>query len=435
MKKKLLILAAAAMIICAALAMTACSQWDIPYDGLDRDGSTVSVRFDAGGGMFASTNGVTVVDVFNVDNYTKDASGMVYIPLVDPCDEDKREENAFEISKNGYELAGWYVTDADGKLGEKWDFASGKLKVDTSKSYTSSEPVLTLTAKWMEHTTFEFYAEQNGEMTKIGEHKGITLERPEWNVSSGKLNYKAFVKQAGKTLDEVYLDEAMTIPMSAAVSGEYDYENGIALTPVIKIYTTWREGEWIRVTKADHLINSAAADGCYELMNDIVFSDGKYWSSAFTKGEFTGKIYGNGYKISGISTTASITSKADVFHGGVFGKLGEGAELRDVTFENVTYQIENPGALAANSMLALFASADGGAVLEDVALVGAKIILGEYFATFENKIAGGQIIIGAIFADGSTSLSAEIVIESLAEGVSATVGEDGLLSFVFPEDE
>ena len=435
MKKKLLILAAAAMIICAALTMTACTQWDIPYDGLDREGSTVSVRFDAGGGMFASTNGVTVVDVFNVDNYTKDASGMIYIPLVDPCDEDKREENAFDISKNGYELAGWYVTDADGKLGEKWDFTSGKLKVDTSKSYSSSEPVLTLTAKWMEHTTFEFYAEQNGEMTKIGEHKGITLDRPEWNVSSGKLNYKNFVKQDGKTLDEIYLDEAMTIPMSAAVSGEYDYENGIALTPTIKIYTTWREGEWIRVSKADHLIGSAASDGCYELMNDIVFSDGKYWSSTFTRGEFTGKIYGNGFKISGIDTVAALTQAGDIVHGGVFGGLGEGAELRDVTFESVTYRIENPGARAASSTLALFAASDNGATIENVTVTDAKIVLGEYFAEFKDLIEAESIIIGALFADGSTSLSAEITIESNAEGVGATVGEDGLLSFVFPEEE
>ena len=99
MKKKILFLIALAILATAIMALSGCSQWDTPYDGLDREGATVSVKFDPNGGLVASANGVSIVDVFNVDDYTADASGKVYLPLVDPSDKSARGQNAFEITK------------------------------------------------------------------------------------------------------------------------------------------------------------------------------------------------------------------------------------------------------------------------------------------------------------------------------------------------
>ena len=82
MKKKILFLVALAILACTMMVLSSCSQWDTPYEDLDREGATVSVKFDPNGGMVASTNGVTIVDVFNVNDYTADASGNVSIPLV-----------------------------------------------------------------------------------------------------------------------------------------------------------------------------------------------------------------------------------------------------------------------------------------------------------------------------------------------------------------
>ena len=155
MKKKILFLVVLALLACTMMVLSSCSQWDTPYEGLDREGATVSVKFDPNGGMVASTNGVTIVDVFNMNDYTADASGNVSIPLVSPSDENARGKNAFEISMNGHVLAGWFITepktDAEGreidedgnlvsesgkepakKIVKMWNFETDTFKVDTS---------------------------------------------------------------------------------------------------------------------------------------------------------------------------------------------------------------------------------------------------------------------------------------------------------------
>ena len=456
MKKKILFLVALAILACAMMVLSSCSQWDTPYEDLDREGATVSVKFDPNGGMVASTNGVTIVDVFNVNDYTADASGNVSIPLVSPSDEAARGKNAFEISMNGHVLAGWFITepktDADGreidedgnltsesgkepakKIVKMWNFATDTFKVDTSKSYTSEEPVLTLTAIWIPYTVFEFYTDVEGVMTKIGSYSGLTLDKPEWSATSGKLNYKSFIKLDGKTLVEAYLDEAMTVPMTEKLEGDYNLEEGTNNTPVIKVYTTWRDGEWTRVTKADQLSSNVSPSGCYELMNDITFSGTTFWSTTFSRGEFTGKIYGNGYTISGINTTAALTNAGNIAHGGIFAKLSDKAEIRDVTFENVTYTISNPGVRAESSTLALFAAVNGGATFENVALENAKIVIPDTFADFESIM--DQVTIAELVAEGEIpDLGSKPVIECLADGVTVTVGEGGKLTFAFGQD-
>ena len=61
MKKRLILLTALLLLIFAVTALSSCGQWNNPYEELDEEGASVSVKFLAGtGGMFAGTNGVTV---------------------------------------------------------------------------------------------------------------------------------------------------------------------------------------------------------------------------------------------------------------------------------------------------------------------------------------------------------------------------------------
>ena len=454
MKKKILFLLALAILASSLLLLSSCSQWDTPYESLDREGATISVRFDPNGGLVASANGVNIVDVFNIGDYTADASGKVSLSLVDPSDKSVRGQNALEVSKNGYVLAGWFITepvtdsegrelDDDGniaaesgkepakKLVKMWSFSSDTLSIDTSVKYSSEVPVLTLHAVWIPHTVFEFYTkDEAGNLVHLGDYSGLSLEKPEWSASSGKLNYKSFVKVDGKTLEDVYLDEAMTVPMTDKIEGDYDLETGTNNTPVIKIYTTWRDGDWTRVTKPDQLSLSVSANGCYELMNNITFTSSVSWSTTFTRGEFAGKIYGNGYTISGISTTAAIVNAGNVTHGGVFAKLAESAEIRDVIFSDVTYTISNPGARVESSTLALFAAVNGGATIDGVSLVNAKIVISDGFSSFENYM--DKFTIAALIAEGtSVNLGSTPAVESLDENVSVSIGDDGMLVFEF----
>ena len=174
MKKKILFLVALALLASAMLVLTGCSQWDTPYESLDREGATISVKFDPNGGLVASANGVNIVDVFNVGDYTADASGKVHLSLVDPSDKSVRGQNALEITKNGHVLAGWFITvpvtdsegrelDEDGNIASEsgkapatklkmWSFNSDTLDIDVSLTYSSETPVLTLQAVWIPHT-------------------------------------------------------------------------------------------------------------------------------------------------------------------------------------------------------------------------------------------------------------------------------------------
>ena len=444
MKRSLIISIVLALLCCTVMLLSSCSQWDPPYEALDAEGATVSVKFDPNGGMVASTNGVTMVDVFNLDNYKVDARGNVNLSLADPSDSAKRGKNAFEITKNGYELAGWFLTetvkDSQGreitKLVRKWDFSSDILTIDPEGSYSSANPVLTLTAMWIPHTTFEFYAKVNGVMEKIGTYSGLSLDIPEWDEGTGKLNYKKYAKLDGKTLVAAYLDEAMTDVVDGTLQGEIDKELAINNTPVIKVYTEWRDGEWIKVSKPEHLSGAVSLNACYELMNDITFTSAAQWSANFSANVFSGKIYGNGYTISGIETVANITQGGIVANGGIFGGLAESAELHDVKFDNVSYTVINPGHKVASSNLALFAATNAGATLDNVSLTNATYVIEEGLLSFRSSLEAGIITIGLLCAEGEVDITTDFGIEDITlkdEGVTATVGEDGAISFVFPE--
>ena len=222
MKKYLKLLLVTALLGTALLAMTACSKWEKPYASADADGYTVSVRFDANGGMFAGTNDVFLIDVFNPTAAPKNASGKAEISLISP-DDSRRESNAFEVSNTGYFLAGWYreralrtdengnALDVDGNLcsvsgkaqgyvySGRWDFSKDRLEVDPNGSYSSATPTMTLYAAWIPYYTYEFYAwdAESGQFTLIQTQQLLELTLPEWNVNTGKLDMKR-VLVAGK---------------------------------------------------------------------------------------------------------------------------------------------------------------------------------------------------------------------------------------------
>lgn len=454
MKRKLLILPTVLLLLLVTLVLGACGQWDDPYKQLDKDGSTVSVKFLAGeGGMFAGTNGVTVVDVFDLSDYAA-VGGKVSIPLLEPSDED-RGNNAFEISRSGHALAGWFVAetvknadgeelDEDGELcsvsgkpaayetGKKWDFATDRLTLTADGKYSSATPELMLMAVWIPYVNFEFY---DGD-TLIGSYDGLYVDMPEWDMSTGKLNYKSFPSVDGKTLVSAFLDKEMQIPMTERVEGKFDYETGTSLTPVIKIYTTWREGEWFKISTPQQLTKNATPAGCYEILADLDFSKAA-WPAAFVNNAFTGKIEGNGHKISGVKMNANITKGGDVSHGALFGSLGEGANISDLSFENITYTVQSPGIKAASTLLGVLAGKNAGAVLEDVTVASSKIVLVKTMTTmFEAQLSGDDqtVTIGLIFAEGDTASIdySGITVEVEDENIVVTVGEGGILSFAYP---
>ncbi len=388
-------LGAIALAALAAVAVTGCSQWDIPYESLDEQGYTVSVRFDANGGVFAATENVSVVDVYSLSNYTPNADGQVELRLLTP-DDAARKEKAFPVSNTNYMFVGWYtermprVNEAGEPLDEygertavsgrpqgymydgKWDFENDRLVVDANGTYTSTETVLTLYAAWVPYFRFEFYevdADGVAAATPYAELQTLKLTAPVWNESTGKLDTHNFPvpKDRDCTFETAYLDAAMTQVMPDTLCGVVDEEHAVIVSGgTTKIYTTWLEGTWLHIYTAKQLFSLANPGYHYELCADLDFTD-EMWPTALSTGTFTGTIRGDGHVIRNVTVLQGDNSK---INGGLFGVLGEAATLTDVTFENATLRIVAGSRMQGPNYGLLAGTVQSGATLTGVSVSG-----------------------------------------------------------------
>lgn len=382
-------------LLLLSLMLTAC-QVETPYDKYDREGYTVSVKFDANGGAF-TTNTTVIVDTANPDNLSVGADGMKELPLISPSDPARGSGNAFTPIKSGYFLAGWYSTrtevtdgagnalDIDGNIAAesgkeiaytysgKWDFASDRLDIDPNKTYTSKEPVLTLYAAWVPEFSFEFYTKDGKTLvgtTTVNPTLSSEIQLPKWNLDTGKLEYNGIPQLAGKTLVSIYEDkdgEAITAYRLTHTGvfnpADASYENN-----VMKLYCEYAEGSWYRISTAKQFQNLAAANGCYYIEADLNF-EGK-WTNAFNN-MFSGKIYGNGHKFTGISQRQTTKGR----NNGLFGQISKDAVIKDLTIENANYTVAQ-GSSTAGATFGLFAGAvTEGAVITNVAINSSTVTI------------------------------------------------------------
>lgn len=394
MKKHLKLLCLTALLLAVISCITACGKWGDTYAKLDDEGYTVSVRFDANGGVFAGTNDVSVVDVFNLDDMKTDGNGQKYTYLLTP-DDALRGQSAYSVSNNGHFLAGWYAertprvnengepldeygvpTAQSGReqgyvYSKPWNFDE-PMTLDPNGEYTAGENYLTLYAAWIPYFRFEFYAKNpaTGEVSFHTTVEAISMDMPAWNEKTGKLDMKKFPSMDGMTFDGAFLDEAMTETAPATITGVWDPATGVSTTETIKLYTTWLEGDWYRIYTAKQFYDNSRLGGNYILCADLDF-EGAVWAPALTKGKFTGSIVGNGHTISNITVEQADNTQ---LQGGLFGALDATVKMTDVTFENITYKIGAGSRMQGASFGLLAGSVADGAVFENVSLSGTLIV-------------------------------------------------------------
>lgn len=393
MKNKLWkLIALTAVLVTAAVTAAGCANWDTPYEELDKDGYTVSVRFDANGGSFAgSPNEVYIVDVFNPADYPTNSEGKVEIPLVAP-DDPVRKDSAFAVSNTGHFLAGWYtertprvdedgqpldeygqLTSASGRAqgytyGGRWDFSADRLSVTPADSTASAENQVTLYAAWVPYFNFEFYVQgEDGSFSLMETKQLMEVSLPAWNPTTGKLDMKDFPAREDMTFESAFLDEAMTVPAEETVSGGVDYTTGTVKSDgTVRLYTTWWEGTWFRISTPKQFYDNSRPNGNYLIEADLDFTDA-LWPTVLSTGEFKGTIVGNGHTISNVTVLQGDNSK---INGGLFGVLGASAKVSDVHFENITYRIVAGCRLQAPNYGLLAGSISEGAALENVTITG-----------------------------------------------------------------
>ena len=379
MKQKIKVLLLTALTLGSMCLFTACGSEQTPYEINDEENYTVSVKFDANGGVF-TTNTSVIVDSYNISDM-KAEDGVVEIPLITP-DDKSRGNDAFKATKSGYFLAGWYAErtedgkDEDGKTlytyGDKWDFEEDVLEVDVDKTYSSQEPVVTLYAAWVPLFEIEFYSLGSGEYINSYEYDPTLVDEikiPTWDEETGAVEMYNFPENDGYTFNGAYYDEAGTEQIVSVLehAGEVDEETGTADETVMKVYVDWLEGEWYHIYTVEQFLDNASIKGNYEIHADLDFTD-ENWPSSLMYGNFTGSIKGNGHKFTNIELKQTNNSKVNA---GLFGNITEEASITDLTFENVTFTIEK-GTRVAGASFGLLA----GTLSDDAALSNVNILNG-----------------------------------------------------------
>lgn len=435
-KLKVLLLVLGACALCSGIA--ACATMTPPEE-YEAQGYTVTVSYDPNGGSFMGRDGVTIVDMFNPSRYQADADGNVSIKLTEPTDPDRPSGSSepITLTRTGYFLAGWYrtrniVTDAEGNpvdengavleeteeggyvyadtqttaypaytYAGQWDFEEDRLVYDG----TEGSRTLTLYACWVPYFEFGYYYEENGEWvlydTTDFDYKTTNAEGstsadrdtiwvPRWD--DGAMNYEhsyvdnsryEFPALESHTFDAAYADaeRGQQITDSFEHQGYVDYETGTAVNRVQNIYVDFLEGTRYRIETAEQLAAHGDADGWYEILGDLDFGADTdspvVWPAALSTNVFTGRFYsseGQHYTVKNISVTHNSRT---ALQGGLFGSVGAGAVIEDVSFENVTFDIAYAGERLRDLMFGVFAgNIEEGAQLSDVTLTGGTMRIG-----------------------------------------------------------
>ena len=440
-----------AVMLLAVCFVASCSQWDTPYEDLNEDGYNVSVRFDANGGIFAGTENVSIVDVFNLNSLSTNKDGKKEISLIAPNDS-RRGTVVYDISKTKSIFVGWYTDrqlrvdengnplDAYGVLTSvsgreqgytysgRWDFETSKLEIDPNKEYSSEENVLTLYAAWVPSFVFNVYIEnESGEFDVLASKETLDIELPRWNDKTGKMDVKSLPAVEGKTFKEASFSKDFSEILSGTVNGPIDYETGtISGDGTVEIYTRYMDGVWFKISTSKQFKDNSRVDGCYMIEADLDFT-GIVWSSTLAKEAFKGQIIGNGHKMSNITVNQSDTS---VMRGGLFGGIDAGAKIEDVAFENITFNM-NAGSLKAGASFGLLAGIiSNGAILTDITVSGEFNISSEIYPDTDYSVG---VLSGNVIDVGIDVSNITCKVTGDTEKLSIAIENNGQITLAFAE--
>lgn len=395
--KKFHVIAILTLIMVVTLTLAGCSNKN-PLEDYEEQGYIISVYYDTNSGSLVGGPNNTLVDLFNPNNYEKDASGNVSIKLLEPTSSLRPSGSVDDISltKQGYFFAGWYkervlATNSEGEVvdwndqpleeiegryflkdsnGETlgypkcvsyngyWDFENDRIVTNGEEKLT-----MTLYAGWVPYYEFNYYHNLNGSWEKYStttfdyktthaegstsvDHDTIFMPKYE----DGAMQYQAryangsiytFPGVENYTFNSAYLDEACEnqIVDTLKHSGSLDLATGVASNRVQNVYVKFDEGTIYHITTAEQFVKHANSKGTYYIEADLDFTD-LTWPSALMYNEFTGTINGNNHTFTNIN--AKFNSKSASV-GGLFGRLSSDACIIDLTLNNVTYDYVTTG--------------------------------------------------------------------------------------------
>ena len=410
-------IAVAAVILVAGIIWAVTKNDDSYLSQFGKDGYTVSVTFDSNGGTFKGS------DSSIIDLYDPSKIGSEGIKLLAPDDAKRDKNNPLVVTKADHFLAGWYrertpIDPSNPEAGYtysgKWDFETDRLVLDPNKEYSADESALTLYAAWVPYYEYEIYVkDENGNDKLISSVSAISLNIPKWNDGDVTLNMGNFPDRDGYTLNTVDYSAndiiVNDVDGKISLTGKWDEATATSLTPKIKLYTTWQEGKIYKIYSTDDLRKNADANGYYEIYADLDFA-GLEWPGAFANGKFTGKIFGNGHTISGVSVQSTSRNR---INNGLFSSIDDGAYIENIKFENVTHTIDLMSVAPGASYGLLAGVIADGASFKNVTVSG-KILIGD---SCEGLAGSSDYTIGKLTASGDTTgITYDITVEKKNPG-------------------
>ena len=413
-------------IVVAAVILIAGIVWAVTKDNnsylsqFGKDGYTVSVTFDSNGGTFKGS------DSSIIDLYDPTKVGSEGIKLLAPDDAKRDKNNPLTVTKADHFLAGWYRErtpidpdnpEAGYTYSGKWDFENDRLAIDPEKEYSAEVSALTLYAAWVPYYEYEIYTkDNNGNDILLSSVSAISLNIPEWENGDVTLNMGNFPKREGYTLDTVDYSEndiiVNEVDGKITIMGKWDEATATSLTPKIKLYTTWQDGERYKIYSTEDLRKNADANGYYEIYADLDFTDVE-WPGTFTNGKFNGKIFGNGHTISGISVESTSRNR---INNGLFSSIDDGAYIENITFENVIHTIDLMSVAPGASFGLLAGVVSDSAEFSNVTVSG-KILIGD---NCESLAGSSDYTIGKLTASGDVSgISYDVIVEKKNPGTNS----------------
>lgn len=272
--------------------------------------------------------------------------------LVSPGTSGAENLNYFlEQSIYGYYNTGWYLAKLD-KDGNPEKDEAGNIVFDRAWDFSSDRVTanITLYADFRPQPTFTVSMPEGGTDIVINTYKpGETINRPTGSRIP-KIN--------GYTFFDYYVDEACETVF------EWPYT---VTSENITIYAKFLKGTWALVHTAQEFNSAVALGKNIYLMDDLDFSE-TAWTPMVN---YNGEINGNGHKLTGISCEVK-TNKNTYSNFGLFGVLGESANIHDLTIENALFLLKDEYFQTMNPIKAglLAYTIDPAARLENVTLSG-----------------------------------------------------------------
>ena len=256
---------------------------------------------------------------------------------------DVNDIDGYTLSKAGYVFTGWY-TGEDCKPQDKWDF----------NTYVDTDTV-TLYAGWEKAIVYSytiFYVDGENEVS-LGSYTVKAGDKfDDWR--------KYGQKRDGYTLNGYFQDPDCTIAWDNNTThpgGESDLD--------IKVYANYIPGKWTLVSDANTLRSAINANSNVYLTANVDLG-----GADVSFGSYSATFEGNGYTVSNFKVKKSSSLRQPAC--AIFTELADGAVIRNVAFDNVTYDLTgiNLDAVTAVKLALLAVEANGTVSVESVSVSG-----------------------------------------------------------------